>query len=396
MRSIVLSKYANEAIPAGKYIKALALCCLASTLIFFNPISLFFLPDLVILAYAVYKFKDLNQDISNVFYVGLILFLGYLFLSPEPSQTEYLNNFLVPLKPFVYICLMSLYSSNVPAFSIRNFAKIVVVIYPFILLWNASLYYLKFNPPVANIIRDARPYFMFENNFEITLYINCFAILFFIYKDRDIKNFILMSATILLAGSRSGLLSFAAVCLFYFIEANWRQRVLGLVSAVAAVTYVAIGRNITEISVGNIDRLQTLNAMLTDYNHSFIEILKVPFGYGIYQKIPMYICEKLPYFAEWFNGNSHNCDPLMMQAFYSRALFEYGIYITILIPILFFIVVRRETGTKLAMIIMTPITCVATSVGGFSNGFAFIGVMLSMYAYHQAKELQTAKVKISP
>ena len=389
----MLSKFVNKAIPAKKYAKALALCCLVNTFMFFNPIGLFFLPDLVILAYAVYKFRDLDQDVSSIFYVGLILFLGYLFLSPEPSQTEYSNNFLVPLKPFVYICLMSLYSKNIPAFSIRNFAKIVVVVYPFILLWNASLYYLKFHPPLANIIRDARPYFMFENNFEITLYINCFAILFFIYKDRDIKNFILMSATILLAGSRSGLLSFAAVCLFYFVEANWKQRALGLMSAAAAVIYVAVGRNITEISVGNIDRLQTLNAMLTDYNHSFIEILKVPFGHGIYQKIPMYICEKLPYFAEWFNGNSNNCDPLMMQAFYSRALFEYGIYITILIPILFFMVVRRETGTKLAMVIMTPITCVATSVGGFSNGFAFIGVMLSMYAYHQVKGLYPANLK---
>ncbi len=384
-----------EEFPILKYTQLLVACCIVNTIVFFFPIRLFFLPDIVVLSYVIYKFKDINQDVSSIFYIGLALFLGYLFLSPEPSQTEYVNNFLVPLKPFVYLCIMSIYSRNIPSFSIRNFAQTIVVLYPLILLWNASLYYIKFHPPLVNIIRDARPYFMFENNFEITLYINCFVILFFIFKLRDIKYFVLMSATILLAGSRSGLLSFAVVCIFYFADANWKQRAFGLISAAAAFTYVAIGRNITEISLGNIDRLQTLNAMLTDYNHSFVEILKVPFGHGIYQKIPMYICEKLPYFAEWFNGNSNNCDPIMMQAFYSRALFEYGIYITILIPVLFFLLIRRETGSKVAFVIMAPITCVASSVGGFSNGIAFIGVMLSIYAYIQSKDMQQKKLKLT-
>jgi hypothetical protein len=51
--------------------------------------------------------------------------------------------------------------------------------------------------------------------------------------------------------------------------------------------------------------------------------------------------------------------------------------------VLFFLVVKREVGWRLAWIILTPITLVATSVGGFSNGLAFWGVLLSIYAFLQ-------------
>ena len=55
------------------------------------------------------------------------------------------------------------------------------------------------------------------------------------------------------------------------------------------------------------------------------------------------------------------------------------------IPILFFLLVKRETGWRIAVLVLTPITCVATSVGGFSNGLAFWGILLSVYAYQQFK-----------
>jgi hypothetical protein len=35
------------------------------------------------------------------------------------------------------------------------------------------------------------------------------------------------------------------------------------------------------------------------------------------------------------------------------------------------------------LIILTPVACVATSVGGFSNGLAFWGILISIYAYLQ-------------
>jgi hypothetical protein len=65
-----------------------------------------------------------------------------------------------------------------------------------------------------------------------------------------------------------------------------------------------------------------------------------------------------------------------------------GIYVTLLIPILFFLLVKKETGWKIAVLILAPVTCVATSVGGFSNGLAFWGILISIYAYIQFKQPQ--------
>ena len=80
----------------------------------------------------------------------------------------------------------------------------------------------------------------------------------------------------------------------------------------------------------------------------------------------------------------------MLQAFYSRALFQFGIYITILIPLLFLLLVKKEMGWKLACIVLTPMTCVAASVGGFSNGLAFWGILLSLYAFEQVRQVNPA------
>jgi hypothetical protein len=223
---------------------------------------------------------------------------------------------------------------------------------------------------------------MFENNFEITFYISCFIALVFIYKDKDIKNYLCLAIVILLANSRSGLLSFAVISPFYFFTLDYKKRWIAIGLALVAAGWVGMSRNITQIA-GNVDRLQTFNLMWQSYEKSFTELLSFPFGHGIYLKVPTYLCIKLPEFAEWFVGNANNCDPMMLQAFYTRSLFQFGFYITLLIPILFFLLVRRETGTKLALLIIAPVFCVATSVGGFSNGLAFLGILICIYSYVQ-------------
>jgi hypothetical protein len=359
------------------------LACMAiNAIVFFKPFSVFFIPDALLLAYLIYKFKDLDQEVSPLFFVGAILLFGYYFLSPEPSDLDFQNKFLVTLKPFIYICIFAIYSRNAPYRSLHEFIKGVVVFYPFLLIWNIVLYYIKHRPPITRVVQESRPFFMFENNFEITFYISCFIALVFIYKDKSLKYYFYLSLVILLANSRSGLLSFAAISPFYFWSLNAKRRWMALGFAAVAVGYVGISRNITQIS-GNIDRLLTFNLVWQSYDTSFMEILKTPFGNGIYEKVPTYLCVKLPEFAEWFVGNANNCDPLMLQAFYSRSLFQFGIYITALIPVIFFLLIKRETGWKLAALIVAPVACVALSVGGFSNGLAFLGMLICVYAYVQ-------------
>ena len=362
------------------------LACMAiNAIVFFKPFSVFYIPDALLLAYLIYKFKDLDQEVSPLFFVGAILLFGYYLLSPEPSDLDFQNKYLVTLKPFIYICIFAIYSRNAPYKSLHGFIKGVVVFYPFLLIWNIALYYIKHRPPITRLVQESRPFFMFENNFEITFYISCFIALVFIYKDKSLKYYFYLSLVILLANSRSGLLSFAAISPFYFWSLDAKRRWIALGSAAIAAGYVGVSRNITQIA-GNVDRLQTFSLFWQSYDSSFKELLSFPFGQGIYEKVPTYLCVKLPEFAEWFVGNANNCDPLLLQAFYTRSLFQFGFYITLLIPILFFLLVRKETGTKIALLIITPITCVATSVGGFSNGLAFLGVLLCVYAYVQVNQ----------
>lgn len=368
----------------SQFLLVLVACCALHALVFLRSLPVFYLPDLALIVYLAYKFKDLNQEISPLFFVGLGLLLGYFFLSPEPSQIEFPNNYIVTLKPFAYICILALYSRNPPQIDLSKWVKMFLVLYPLILMWNLFLVHLQESANLGQLMMR-RPYFIFENNFEITFYLNCFTMVFFILGERRLRDFMLLVAVIILAGSRSGLLSFAFICVFYFFAVSWRQRLAALALAVLAVAYIAKGRNISA-PVNTIDRVQSLQAILSHYGFSILEILKEPFGYGIYAKVPGYICAKIPDFAEWFTGNSNNCDPLMLQAFYTRALYQFGIYVTLLVPILFFLLVKKEMGWRLAIITLTPMACVATSVGGFSNGLAFWGVLISIYVYLQHTE----------
>ncbi len=367
------------------YLPYFLACMVINAIIFFKPFSVFFIPDALLLAYLIYKFKDLNQDVSPLFFVGAVLLFGYYLLSPEPSDLDFQNKFLVTLKPFLYICILAVYSRNAPFRSLYGFVKGVVVLYPFLLIWNIVLYYIKHRPPITRVVQESRPFFMFENNFEITFYISCFIALVFIYKDKSLKNYFYLSLVILLANSRSGLLSFAAISPFYFWSLDSKKRWIALGAAAIAAGYVGVSRNITQIS-GNVDRLQTFSLFWQSYDSSFKELLSFPFGRGIYEKVPTFLCVKLPEFAEWFVGNANNCDPLLLQAFYTRSLFQFGFYVTLLIPVIFFLLIKKETGAKIGLLIIVPITCVATSVGGFSNGLAFLGVLLCVYAYVQVNQ----------
>lgn len=373
-----------------QFLLVLIACCALHAFIFLRSIPVFYLPDLALLIYLIYKFKDLNQEVSPVFFIGLGLLIGYFLLSPEPAQTEFPNNYIVTLKPFAYLCILALYSRNPPQVDLSKWVRMFLVLYPLILLWNLAIVWYQENATLGQLM-TRRPYFIFENNFEITFYLNCFTIVFFILGERRLRDFMLLVAVIILAGSRSGLLSFAAICVFYFLSVSWRQKLLGIGFALLAAAYIGKGRNISA-PVNTIDRVQSLQAILSHYGFSFVEILKEPFGYGIYAKVPGYICAKIPDFAEWFTGNSNNCDPLMLQAFYTRAMYQFGIYVTLLVPILFFLVVKKEMGWRLAIITLTPMACVATSVGGFSNGLAFWGVLISIYVYlqyHDPKDFPT-------
>ena len=91
----------------SQFFLVLVICCAIHALVFLRSIPVYYLPDLALILYLAYKFKDLNQEVSPLLFVGLGLLIGFFLLSPEPSQTEFPNNYIVTLKPFAYICILA-------------------------------------------------------------------------------------------------------------------------------------------------------------------------------------------------------------------------------------------------------------------------------------------------
>jgi O-Antigen ligase len=206
-----------------------------------------------------------------------------------------------------------------------------------------------------------------------------------------LRIYLLVAISVLLTGSRSGLASFMAVSVFYLFSLD-RKKILWVGSAIVGVlTYLVFIRGLSSFNAGRIDqidRLKTFMGLLSFYDFRISEILRYPLGVGIYQKIPLGICNKMEGYADWFTGNYFNCDPIMLQSFVARALYQFGIYVLILIPILYLYELNKRMGWYMALLLLTPILLTSFSVGGFSNGLSFGGLALAILAYTQYQKYQ--------
>ena len=373
----------------NKRIFALALMggVVSSTAIFYGSWPVFFIPDVVIGLFAIWALINMRQDISWLALVTSSLLLYFWLFSPPPLDFEFANRYLVSLKPFIYLLILYYASASKVSLNIRAISMGWIVIYPILLIWNIFLSWLRTGYFMT------RPNFIFENNFEVPFLLFCFIIVAFIYNNKDIRIYILVAIAVLLTGSRSGLGGLMAVSIFYLFTLDRKKMWIVLTAVACALIYLLAIRGSSALNVSNlksIDRLQNFYRIFAVYDFSFIEILKYPLGFGIYQKVPPGICEQFKEYAEWVTGNMYNCDPIMLQSFLARGLYQYGIYVMIFIVFAFFWELRRRMGWWLASVVMCPILTAAFSVGGFSNGIAFGGLLLCLLAYQQSKQANLA------
>jgi hypothetical protein len=228
-----------------------------------------------------------------------------------------------------------------------------------------------------------RPNFIFENNFEIPLILICFLIIVYIYKERSFIIYLTLALIIFLTGSRSGLLGFLMISTAYFFTLSKLHKVYFGLALLTVVGYSFYVRGVPELNTNSIDRVQTFYAMLEYYNYSLKNIFIEPFGVGIYQKVPNYICQPFAQFAEWFTGSYFNCDPILFQSFFSRSLYQIGIFGILYIFLAFYIELNKKLGWKLSVLVLIPIFTASLSVGGISNGLSFIAILLVIMTFNQ-------------
>ena len=347
---------------------------------FLQPLPVFFVPDLLIALVALWALVVLRQTISPAIFIVAILLIYFVCFSTPRLDIEFDNRYYISIKPFLYLMILYVASSAQVMTSLKPLVYGSIIFYPLALLWNVALWWHR------DGFFMSRPNFLFENNFEVPWILSCFVVAAFIYKDKDLRLYLLVAISVILAGSRSGLASFLLISAFYLLSLSRVKIALASVPIAAALTYLVFIRGSSSVNAlqwEKIDRVQTLLGILAFYDFRFSEILSYPLGVGIYQKIPLNLCNRMEGYADWFTGSYFNCDPIMLQSFVSRSLFQFGIYVLILIPILFFWEAKKRMGWYLAVLSIIPMLGASFSVGGFSNGIAFGGFLLCFLAYRQ-------------
>ena len=347
-------------------------------------VSIFFLPDLLVVVWMLYLMnnKVIIKDKSVLFILILnIIILGlYLIFSPQNSSPYFSNNLLVAVKVPFYIGIISFSIYNKFEYNIKGIVYGVFYVYPVILIWHI-LFYRYYAPELAG-----RPFFLFENNFEVSLVLSFFCIINFIYKDTRLRFFILMSVIIFLLASRSGAIGYLIVSLVYIFTLS-RGRFLIAASLLAAIFfYIKITKNIN-FDPNKVDRIQIFMSFFSIYGSKIENILRVPFGFGLYDQVPPFQCMSLNAFAHWITGNRLNCDPILFHGYFMRVIFQYGIYYALAIPLVLVYLISRSSNLFVGCIVILPALASSTSVGGFSNGIVFLGILASLIAIYQVKAI---------
>ena len=363
----------NKVLTLSVIITSFFLCALQ----FFYRFPVYFLPDTIVLFFAMWALANIKQEVSLGIIFTAIILIGYICFSPSNFDIEYSNSFLVTIKPFLYLLILYLCSSQVLKINLSNLVYSILFIYPIIIIFNIFLWYLKFG------FFMTRPNFIFENNFEIPLILICFLIIVYIYKERSFIIYLTLALIIFLTGSRSGLLGFLMISTAYFFTLSKLHKVYFGLALLTVVGYSFYVRGVPELNTNSIDRVQTFYAMLEYYNYSLKNIFIEPFGVGIYQKVPNYICQPFAQFAEWFTGSYFNCDPILFQSFFSRSLYQIGIFGILYIFLAFYIELNKKLGWKLSVLVLIPIFTASLSVGGISNGLSFIAILLVIMTFNQ-------------
>jgi len=359
---------------------SLALVLLLGVWQFLRPLPVFFLPDLLLALVALWALIRVRQTVSPAIFLVAALLIYFVCFSPARLDIEFDNRYYISIKPFLYLIILYFASSANMRLPLKPLVYGSIIFYPLALLWNVALWWNR------DGFFMSRPNFLFENNFEVPWILSCFVVAAFIYKDKDLRLYLLVAISVILAGSRSGLASFLLISLFYVLSLSRIKILMTSIPIASALTYLVFIRGSSSVNAlqwEKIDRVQTLLGILAFYDFRFSEILSYPLGVGIYQKIPLNLCNRMEGYADWFTGSYFNCDPIMLQSFVSRSLFQFGIYVLILIPLLFLWEAKQRMGWYLALLSIIPMFGASFSVGGFSNGIAFAGFLLCFLAYRQ-------------
>lgn len=221
--------------------------CLSAVLLlgllqFIKPLPVFFVPDLVIALVALWALVMLRQTISPFILLVAALLIYFVCFSAPRLDIEFDNRYYISIKPFLYLMILYFASAANMTLSLKPLVYGSIIFYPLTLLWNVALWWHR------DGFFMSRPNFLFENNFEVPWILSCFVVAAFIYKDKDLRLYLLVAISVILAGSRSGLASFLLISAFYLLSLSRVKIAIASMPIAAALSYLVFIRGSSSVN----------------------------------------------------------------------------------------------------------------------------------------------------
>lgn len=225
-----------------------------------------------------------------------------------------------------------------------------------------------------------RPVLMVETNFDMVFVTELWLILKLSKEKLTYKIDLLFYLILVISLSRSAFIAVAfASTLLYLMKHKTSFKLILKLLLLCSFFILILGvlfylRDPT-LDINKVDRVQLLTALIDSYNEN--PVFLILFGHGVNFPLPQNVCNMFSELALSITGDIGSCNPVILTSYFVRCLYEYGLIVTFLVPIFYFLYFKSKSNTIISFILISPVLFASFSVGGFYNSIAILSLLLA-------------------
>lgn len=321
----------------------------------YNLINVNLSLELLFFLFALFTARSINFKSGDFLVVLTLLFYLILsFFSSIAFNGDEIVDFLMIFKAFVYLILLLIFKRN-------KLLSIDTLYLIFVFLCGAILLKYFFGIFIVGI---PRPGLLYENNSELLIiyilffYLNKFH---FKVKQNNIKFIFLIVLITLLSGSRSAALC-AVVTLFLLNGFSFKTFFWGLL---ATISLTIVQLQTRGFDLQEIDRFRFLIDFYQLYSQfSKLELL---IGSPAITSLPEEVCLRYSFYESLVSSDSRICYSVVFHSYILRALFDHGIFWSLLLMYGYFRLVKNEIGPEFAIFVTIIALVNGLSVSSYNS-----------------------------
>jgi hypothetical protein len=333
---------------------------------------------LILLFLLNFKLLKNNYLIFIILFSIIVIYILRFLFSDNFFDSTY---FFVSLKLLVF-CLLFISFNPQKKIDINVFKRAISILYfsAVIIILSDKLIAIFSNGIISGIL--FRPRLVSEINFDIVLLIELWLILNLMNSKYKKIETISLIFILIISLSRSGFLAFLLTIIIkkFYNSKIWTLKNLtyAIISLfffiLLFITYNYFRTNNFDFS--KIDRIQIFN-ILSPYLYS-LDFTKLFFGHGILTPLPQEICITFSDYALQVTGDKFSCNSVILLSFYLRSIYEFGLFITFIIPFIYLKTIVNANNYK-SLLFLMPIIIISFAVGGFYNSLSIISLLICKF-----------------